>query len=195
MPPWSLFRVTDAATEPVTTAEAKAHVRVDHSTDDTMIGTLITAARQWCEQHTRRSFITQTWRIKLDDFPDCDDIMLPRPPLLAVSSLAYIDGQGASQTWSSSNYVVSTDREPGRLSLAPQGEWPTAQDDRRDAVTITYTAGYGAAAAVPVPIKQAILLLLGHLYEHREAVTEGQAMTAVPMAVEALLSPYRVHYF
>lgn len=41
----------------------------------------------------------------------------------------------------------------------------------------------------------AMLLLIGHWYENREAVAMGTTATQVPMAVEALITPYRHFHF
>lgn len=186
------FRVSVApAVEPVTVAEAKAHLRVTHNLDDTYIESLITAARQHVENATHRALITQTCVMTLDAFPVAPAaIELYRPRLIAVSSIAYIDSAGATKTWSSSDYVVDTQAEPGRVFPAYGEVYPTTQD-RRAAVTITYTAGYGAAAtAVPAAIKQAMFLLLRHWYDNRSAVALGTISTPVDHAVDALLAPY-----
>ena len=56
-------------------------------------------------------------------------------------------------------------------------------------------AGYGAASTVPTSIKQAMLLLIGHWYENREAMVESKfaaSLTEAPYVVEALLSPHRI---
>jgi uncharacterized phiE125 gp8 family phage protein len=96
---WRL--VTDAASEPITAAQAKTHCRIDTSLDDTYIGILIKTARQKVEEDTDRAMLTQTWKIYLDDFPasDSEPILFPRSPLIAVSSVAYTDTAGSSQTW------------------------------------------------------------------------------------------------
>ena len=77
--------------------------------------------------------------------------------------------------------------EPARLSETYGYSWPSTYD-RLNAIEITFLAGYGATAAtVPETIKQAILLLLAHYYENREATTDGRAITSVPMAYESLI--------
>lgn len=76
------------------------------------------------------------------------------------------------------------------MSPKPDQVWPGSYH-REDAVSVTYVAGYGNADAVPAPIKAAILLIVGHLYENREASTVGVSAELLPMAVDALLAPYR----
>ena len=191
---WSLKRTVEPAVEPVSVAEAKVHLRVDHTDDDALIAALISAAREWVESATRRSLITQTWRYRLSELPSCDYIELPRPPLLAVSSFVYVDSAGSNTTWSTSNYSVLTDAEPGRVAVAYGVTWPSIREQEA-AVTVTYTAGYGATPSlVPAPLRQAIMLLVGHLYANREA-TSAVKVETVPFSVEPLISPSRVHYF
>ena len=188
-------RTSDPATEPVSLAEARAHLQVDDNDSDTAISALITAARQYVEEYTGRALITQTWALTMDDVPSgTDSILLPRPPLVSVSSLAYVDGDGVTQTWASSNYRVDSNSEPARLTLAYGVSWPTPRDVS-NAVTVTYVAGYGAATAVPTAIRQAILLLVGDWFTNREAQVVGTVVGRLGFSVEALLSPYRVHGF
>jgi uncharacterized phiE125 gp8 family phage protein len=167
----------------------KTHLRVTTDLEDTLLSTLITAARRGVEAHTERALVSQTWTLKLDAFPDV--ICVPMPPLSSVSSITYIDTAGDSQTLASSVYTTDTDSEPGRIFLAEDQSWPTT-NARRQAVTVTFVAGYGAATAVPEDIKAAILLTVGHLYANREAVVVGTIASELPMGVRSLLSPLRV---
>jgi uncharacterized phiE125 gp8 family phage protein len=169
------------AVEPLSTAEAKDHLKITHSDDDTIIDSYVTAARLWCEAFIQRQLITATWELVLDAFW-ADAIPLPFPPLASVTSVQYIDTDGDSQTFSSDDYVVDTKSAPGRIYLAYNESWPTTRQVR-EAVTITYVAGYGASGSdVPEEIRTAIRLLTAHYYEHRE----GEA-GAVPDVVRQIL--------
>lgn len=183
---------TAPVVEPVTTTELKAHLRVDGTDEDTLIASLGVAARQHVEEETRRALVTQTWVLKLDEFPGSGDaeIRLPRPPLQSVTSVQYVDGNGDTQTWSSSLYVVDTADTPGNISLAYGESWPSTRA-QKNAVTITYVAGYGAASTVPDALKAAIKLLVGHYYVNREEAVTGTVVARLG-AVDALLAPYRV---
>jgi len=184
---------TAPATEPVTAAEAKTHLRVDHSDEDTYISSLITAARQSAERFTSRQFITATWKRTLDVFPGCmGAILLPHPPLLTISSIKYYDDNGTLTTLAASVYQADTAAIVGYVLPAVNEEWPTTQSGKVNAVEITYTAGYGDATAVPTAIKQALLLTIGHWYENRETVNQGAAMHEMPMAATYLLTQYSV---
>jgi uncharacterized phiE125 gp8 family phage protein len=190
----ALTLVTGPAAEPVSVSEAKSHLRVDIADDDTLIGTLITAARVHVEQHVKRALVSQTWDLVLNRFPPGPEIRLPLPPLASVTSISYTDEDGGAGVVSSSDYVVDTDREPGRVVLKNGKAWPAVILREAAGVRVRFVAGYGAAAAVPVPIKQAILLLVGTLYENREdtLVAQGVTVMRIPFGVEALLMPYRV---
>lgn len=189
-----LIRTVDPTAEPVSVTEAKAHARITHSADDTYLGTLIEAARDLAERQTGLALLTQTWRETFDWFPsrnrtghDAAAFDIARAPLISVSSITYYDENGDQQTVDSSLYVVDTDnRLRPRVTLAHGQSWPGIQN-RPNAVSITYVAGYGAtSASVPPAIRHAVLLMLGHWYENREAVSE-KSMSEPPFAVRALL--------
>lgn len=193
----SLVLSVAPATEPITTAEAKAQARVDISDDDTYIDTLITAARVQAETYTQRAFIDQTWVYKIDEWPS-GVVQLPRAPLSSVTSIAYLDADGNSQTLSSSVYTVDTSSEPGRIYLADGQTWPTVQSVRHP-ITITYVAGYGSAASsVPAPIKAAIKVMVATWYENRESAIIGTITANIGSGigsgsmVEGMLNPYRL---
>lgn len=181
--------VTPPAAEPLTLDEVKAHLRVDGTAEDGLISGLITAAREHVEQHTWRALVTQTWKGMRRGFRP--EIRLAKGRLQSVDAVAYIDASGAEQTLPAATYTVDTAREPGRIVLAHNQSWPSVRDQINN-VTITFTVGYGAAADVPQAIKQAMLLIIGHWYANREAVLVGDSAESLPLAVDALLAPYRL---
>ena len=186
-----LTLVTAPAAEPLTTAEAKTHLRVDNSEDDVYIGALITAARQEVERYTGRALVTQTWDLTLDAFPwGNGPIWLPRPPVQSVTSISYVDDAGATQTWATANYRVDITGETARIEPAWSLNYPTTRGIVA-AVTVRFVAGYGAAAAVPALMVHAIKLLVGEWYEQRQITTYG-APGRAPWAVAEILSRYRV---
>lgn len=183
-----LTRTSDPAVEPVTLTEAKSHLRVDIDDDDTLITSLITTAREYVELAARRALITQTWRYSLDEWPDSHQIEIPRPPLQSVSSIVYIESDGTSNTWTTDEYDVDTDREPGRVVLAYGESWPSETLRPMSPIQITFVAGYGSSASdVPEIYRQAVLLLVGHWYENREATAVGPIARTIPLAVKSLL--------
>lgn len=178
--------MTDAASEPLTASEAKLHCRVDTSDEDALFTRFIAAARKLVEKNLRRQLITATWTLTLDDWPS-DGIRIEVCPLIAVSSITYLDTNGTQQTLASSIYRVDTRSEPGRITLE-WGESMPALRGVENQITVTFTAGYGSSSSdVPETIKTAMLMLIGHWYDNRNAVNVG-TMNDVPMAVKAWMA-------
>lgn len=186
----ALTLITAPSVEPLTTAEAKLHLRVDESADDGLIDGLILAAREQAEAFTKRALITQTWELIFDNFSNC--IELPKADLQSVTSIKYIDTDGVEQTLATSVYTVDTDSEPGRVYLAYNQTWPTVRAIPH-AVTIQFVAGYGAAStAIPGSILSAMKLMIGHWYENREDSIVGTIAAPIPFGSRALLGPYTI---
>jgi len=156
--------------------------------EDNLIQQIITAAREYCEVYQRRAYLTQTWELWLDAFPAKDYLELPRPPLASVTSIEYYDTANTKATMSASDYYVDVENTPGGVQLAYGKSWPSASLRPRNGVCITYVAGETAAASVPQKVKQAMLLLIGHWYENREAAQPfDYSKAGMPMGVDALL--------
>lgn len=201
------YKVTTAPTaEPLTLAEAKAHLRVDFTDDDTLIEALIGAARAAAEQYTNRALMPQTITQVLHCFPyptprnPYAAIRLFCSPLISLTSLSYYDNQDSEQSLAvdpngivPAKVITVSTAEPATVSpwlTNMPGGWPDTNYDRPDAVTLVYQAGYANAAAVPKPIKQAMLLMIGAWYERREDSAQN-----LPKASEMLLLPYVVREF
>lgn len=181
-----VIEITPPAEEPVSLAEQKLHSRIDHTADDTLIPSLITSARKYCESLLRRSFVSTTWEVSLDRFPRCPArIDLPRQSVIEVVSVKYIEPDGDEITLDPSDYTVVTGT-PGYVVPAYGVSWPSSRC-HPDSVKVRFTAGYGDASDVPASLKTAVKMVAAHLYEHREASTETNLNT-VPMAVDSLLS-------
>lgn len=177
--------------EPVTLAEMKEHLHYDADDQDDRITALIAVARAACEAETNRSFLTQTWTLSLDRFPR-SVIELPHPPLQSVLSIAYTDTNGDAQVLADSEYQVDAISEPGRIAPARGCTWPTTDTESFGAVIVSFLAGWTAAASVPDEIKHAIKLLVGHWFEHLEAVTMEGMPKELPFAVNVLLWHWKV---
>lgn len=189
----ALKLITPPAMEPVTLVEAKAQLRVEHTESDALIISLITVAREYCEGFQNRTYITQTWELWLDDWPDKDYIRIPLPPLQSVASIKYYGTDDTEYTVDAADYFVDDKSEPGRIALAYSKTWPTITLRPANAVCVEFTAGYGdAASTVPQRVKQAILLLIGYWHENREAAVMGAVSKEIEFAVHALLWQNRV---
>jgi uncharacterized phiE125 gp8 family phage protein len=138
--------VTSPTYEPISLACAKLWLRVDSTTEDALIGSLLMAARSIVEQITRRALVAQTWDWRLSEFPGAErELRLPKAPLQSVTSITYLDGAGALQTWSTDAYDVSAPAGPeaqmGRVQLAAGVNWPDTYD-QLNAITVKFVAGY-----------------------------------------------------
>jgi uncharacterized phiE125 gp8 family phage protein len=197
----ALFLVTPAASEAVTLPEAKKQVRRTDLTDDDDLlqNVLIPAVRERCELATRRQLLTATWDWKLDAFPCSSEeaLEIPLPPLLSVTSISYVDPDGATQTWSSADYLVSKPVGPraarGRVTPIYGGIYPSTRA-QVDAVTVRFVAGYGTSTtSIPAQLRMAMLLDLGTLYENREdmIVGQGYVITPFPTGSKQIYQSYR----
>ncbi len=190
----SLKLITPPAIEPVNPEEAKIRLRIDGTDDDSFLSMLISTARQSAEKFCRRVFINQTWDLTLNSNEVSDPLEVLKPPLQSITSITYIDTAGVTQAFSSSNYWVDTNSEPGRILLKPGGSWPSGMRDYASFI-IRYIAGYGANPDdVPGAIREAMLRMVTTLYERREDVIVGTIVAEVPMDAQALLMPYKVMY-
>lgn len=178
------FRVTTPpASEPLTVAEVLKHSRISDQGDNAYIAALITKARDWIERTQHRALWTQTITVTLDAFPSSRAIELERPPLVSVTSISYLDGDGASQAFTS--FAVDDMTEPGRIVLDSGASWPDTSDEP-NAVTIVYQAGY-TAQTFPPAYKHAICLLVAHWYDNREPSVIGTITAALPFSLQSLL--------
>lgn len=169
----ALIRVTQPASEPITLAEAKAHLRIDTNDDDTLVGSLISAARDAAERYCGRSFASADFIAMVDRFP-LSGPMLFFPDISACASIEYLDSAGNVQTFT--GFTLDEDTS----ELFPATTWPTGTR-----LKISFTAG-----ADPEPsVKAAMLMLLTDYYENRGAQQWQQVYTN--MATEALLHSYR----
>lgn len=185
--------VTAPTETPITASDAKAHLRVETTADDTLITNLIAAATAHLDGWTGilgRCLVTQTWRQDYDDFASC--LRLPLAPVASIASVKYTDTDGAEQTVDSANYALRTDELGSYVEFTSDYSFPSLNATSA-AVRVAYVAGYGAASVVPQAIKQAMLLLIGAWYENREETAIGVSVAGLPrsVAVDALLSPYR----
>jgi uncharacterized phiE125 gp8 family phage protein len=184
--------IAGPAQEPLTLEEAKRFLRITTDAEDDVVAALIAAARKRIERGTELALITQTVEVKLDGFWGSCAIELPMPPLQEVVSVQYLDTAGALQTLPADTYKVSTHRRPGRVWLASGKSWPTTKDER-EAVTITFKAGFGDDPVdVPPNLIHAMRMLCAHYDRNREAVLAGEAPQVVPEGVETLISGERI---
>lgn len=185
----STVRISQPSVEPITLAEAKAHLRVTHDDDDLEINAMISDARAACEDRLQRTLITSGWRLTLPAFQPV--IYLAMGDVQSVMTVTYTDPNGTIQTLSPSAYQLGRSNGQPVLVPAPGQSWPATQAGVIEAVTVEYLAGYGNSAHnVPPPIKRWIKLALGDLFENGQATRIGDTVNPLPFA-EGLLDTYR----
>jgi uncharacterized phiE125 gp8 family phage protein len=203
--------LTPPTSEPVLLQEAKDWMRVSDSSQDSVITSLISAARWEAEKYTRRSFISTQWKQQQDTFPptglgqvnlerlqfwsynNAGEVVLPRSPLITVDTVAYQDANGSTITMTAgTDYVVDLNPDHGRIFLPFGKIWPITYP-QQNAVSLTFTAGYGAtAAAVPEGLKTVIKMLVANWFENREPVlTSGAVPQILPLHIRDMLWTYR----
>lgn len=146
--------ISAPAAEPISVTDMKAHLRVDFSDDDALIGGLIVAARKYVESITGRRLLTQQWKYTLDRVPrarrttdgmgrvdgfgrkdvdfvgppwvfDARDMRLPYAPLISVDEVSFYDANNVKAVFDPANYLVDRDSEPPRIALQDAADWPT----------------------------------------------------------------------
>jgi hypothetical protein len=182
------------------------------SPDDTYVTTLITVARQLVETELRQSLLTQTWDLWLDAKSlnmDVDPLTegrilynpnnleiallrfyapyveLPYGPVQSVSVIYYYEDDNVQRTFPASSYYIDNSGLVPRVCLAVGATWPAGVRPFAS-LQIRYVAGATTTAAVPYPVKQAMLMIISHLYENR-----GKESVAIPEMAKTLLSPYK----
>ncbi len=192
---WDRIRaVAAAAGDPITLAEAKAHLRVDEADEDDLVTRLIGAAVAKVEgpRGLGLAIMERQWALSLHTFPR--SIVLPLGPVKAVNTITYVDPAGAQQTLDPADYHADLKGEPAEIEPAFGKSWPATRN-QRGAVTVTFTAGYSDAATVPDDLKTALLMTVAHLFENRETVHLGSGVTEIPDTAKAILERYRAGRF
>ncbi len=186
-----LTLITPPVDPAVSLADAKEHLRVDHDADDALIEGLVDSASGMIDGPDGIGFCLQqqTWILTLDSFAEfgtgryrSERIRIPLRPVASVGGVIYVDEDGDEQTIPEDDYRVSI--AGGTATLSPAERWPRVHD-KPGAVRIEFKAGEGTPAA----LRSAILLMVGHLYEHREAVSES--MAELPLAWSSIIERYR----
>jgi hypothetical protein len=158
--------ITPPAIEPVTLPEAKAHLKIAHNADDTLVGALITAARVHVETTLRRLLVDQSWRIYCDTFPSTGRLSLPFAPIREITKITVYDADGDPTTL------------PGKAL---------------NGIEIDVKAGYGpSGVSVPQPLREAIMMLVARWYDYRDSTVIGTVPPAIASAYDSLVAPYRL---
>lgn len=208
--------VTDATSEPVTLTEAKAFCRVDVSDDDTLLTSLIKAARRYVEKETGLALMTQAWTAVLDKWPQGEGqgfggpwwdgerqapisivtpttvLEIPKRPFQAVTSVKLRDAYGSLTTVDTAVYYTEVSDMRGRVSRVLGQIWPVVILAQTGAIEIAFTAGFDASpyAGVPDDLQTAIKVLVKFWYDNREPVADGR-IGAIPNHVAQMLQHWK----
>jgi len=209
-PRYSLKLVAACPFEAISLDEAKLHCRIDGNDEDAYIESLVAAAREYVEATLGRVLMPATFEAQFDSWPP-SPFELPRSPLRSVTSVKWLSDLDVESTVNSTEYRVDTASVPGRVILKSGKAWPAGVLAEVGAIRVRFVAGYtdglasnaepqevaAARAAIPMRHKQALKLVVGHLYENREAVQIGSGLSAtqLPMGVDSLLWVDRVVTF
>lgn len=175
-------RTSEPTAEAVALDRLRLAVKVDGHDLDEELALRLAEATQLIEHEYGFALITQTWQLRLDGFPTCGAIEIPRPPLQSVTSIEYVDTAGVTQTWDNTLYRVDDFSEPGRITPAYEQSYPSTRPVT-GAVTVTYVAGYGDdESAVPALAKSALLLAAVDLYRNPETIVAG-TVSELPSSV------------
>jgi uncharacterized phiE125 gp8 family phage protein len=183
--------LTPPALEPVSLADAKLFLRVEHDDDDDVIAALIAAARVQVEAQTRRALIDQTWRLTRDVWPAGGRLPVLPVPLQEVTAIRVFDADGVPHPLAVEDFDIDTVSAPAVLAFARGA--PRAPGRLAAGIEIDIAAGYGDGLEdVPQPLRQAIRMLVAHWYENRGVIAATGEVAAMPASVASLIAPFRV---
>jgi uncharacterized phiE125 gp8 family phage protein len=186
------LKLITAADPIVTWGEVAAHLRIDDETERALVESYVEAATQHLDAEygilAGGTLGVQTYELYLDAFP-CGPILIPLSPLVDVVSVTYVDADGLAQSVSAADYVVDNVSRDGWVVPVAGYAWP-ATLSAINVVTVQFRVGN---ALIPAPLRHAVLLLTGHLFENREAVTPT-TLSEIPIGVYNLVAPYRRIY-
>lgn len=196
--------ISEATIQPVTLTEARDHLRVvpfgypSAHPDDTYIESAIAAARQWVEEYIERPLVSKTIEYYVSQFEQSFD--LPTLPIQDVQSIKYLADDNTIKTVAIDVYKLKTYSDSAKIILAYGKSFPTDVINEENSITLTVTAGYTVGESpntypLPAPIKAAILLIIGNLYENRQQDVLGNtriSFNSLPLGVYNLLQPYRM---
>jgi uncharacterized phiE125 gp8 family phage protein len=172
--------VIEAPAPVISLDRAKMHLKVENDVEDALITGMVAAATGNVSRFIEKAIGPQTLEARFDVYEACGDLRLPFSPVINLISIAWLSASRELVTGNLAD-VDTTDRDVFPVGMAP---WSGCYVGR-DTLRITYRAGYDP---VPDDIQSAILLMVGHLYHNRGAVTAEP-----PAAIDVLLQPYRVY--
>lgn len=184
----TIAELTPPLAEPITLAEAKAHLRLDASDEDALVSALIRAARDHLERQTGLCLIARSLRLHLDDWPASRVIPIARGPVQTIENVTVYDAAGNAAAVVVSGYLLDGHARPARLVLPAR----PAAGQAINGIEIDFSAGFGDTGAdVPDTLKRAMLLHVAAMYELRGVLAPQDQPGAVPPGYDRLVAPWR----
>jgi uncharacterized phiE125 gp8 family phage protein len=194
--------VTARPVDGLSLSEAKEQLRIETTVfdHDAALRRYIKAAHNYAESITGRTLVQTTYDYWIDRWPPGNFIELPRPPLSSITSVAYTKWDSSSATLTADDdYVADTDSEPGRVVLEYDETWPTDELHPKNPIKIRYVGGYTSGSSptdyrenIPEEIRIAMLMLVAHWFNQREATITGVNIQNVPMGAIDLLTSKKI---
>lgn len=184
--------IVDPVEYPVTIAEVKDFARIDGNDEDSLLTTFLDAVISSIEEYLGRALVTRTVKMIMDEW-NTNEIELPSPPLISVSSVNTVDEDELETEYDSSNYYIITESIPGRLVIKKSSELPSNTERDKAGYNIVFTAGYGDASSIPKKIKLAIMQWVTMIYENRSMSHNDIQYNEPPPEVKKILQTFRVN--
>jgi uncharacterized phiE125 gp8 family phage protein len=180
--------ITPPAVLPVTLAQIKTFLKIEHADDDALISDLIAQAVTHIETIANRRCITQTWRMYFDDLSECGILELDLAPISAIAELRYFDADGNAIVIATNDYEQDTYSNPARIHFNKSFN----PGQHLNGLEVDMQLGFGLSGIdVPGDILRAIMVTIAHWYEFRGAVHPADQPLSNPTGLNALLAPYR----
>jgi len=183
----ALFRTEPPAVEPVSLAEAKAHLRLTEDDEDQMVGALVGAARRFLEADCGLALVSQRWRLTLDRWPSGEVTAIDLHPVVAIDAVTVYGADGGATLVDRARHTLDRASRPARLFLPRPRPLPRPFNG----IEIDLTAGYGGPAEVPEPLRLAVLVLAAHSFEFRAGFGPEAQPVDIPQAYRRLVAPFR----
>ena len=182
----AIIDISPPALEPVTLGYAKTFLRVDNDDEDALISDLIQSARERIEGLIGGALISRPRRYKSGKV-SARGVFIAHSEVTDVSAVRVV-GDEATTEISLSALSINLRCNPPSIRLKDRPSFKSFQPSATT-LEVDFMAGYGANSEdVPMPLRQAVLLLLAQSYEYR---APSDVPPTVPMMVDALIMPYR----
>lgn len=175
--------------EPITLAETKAHLKLDHAVDDELLASLLKVAREYLEHETGLALISRRFRLYLDAWPEARVIQIAKGPVQVIETVVVYDDAGVAAELDLFGAVLDGNARPARLVLPAL----PAPGIPLNGIEIDFLAGFGEAGTdVPDTLKRAMLIHVAAMYELRGVVPLDGQPGAIPQGYDRLIGPFRM---